>query len=121
MSRASARTTYLGGIGLMLEVAHVCPRCGKRLSESPSAAISHRLERRCLPTVFAALPEPELQEEDAVPSSSAARQIYDFEMPAGHVGHGGLFGDAPADEDARGAYRSLSVPWLRPPDLGEVL
>jgi len=121
MSRAERTTRYLGGIGLMLEVAHICPRCGKRLPDNPSASSSHYTGRRCRPTVFAALPEPELREEEDVPLSPAARQIYDFELPSGVSGKGTFFGDTPTLPAAQIGYRSLSAPWLRPPDLGEVL
>jgi len=121
MSRAEGTTRYLGGIGLMLEVAHICPRCGKHLPDTPAATTSHHAGRRCRPAVYAALPEPEVREEDEVPRSSASRQIYDFELPAPVSAKATFFGDAPSLPAAQVGYRSLSAPWLRPPDLGEVL
>jgi hypothetical protein len=121
MRRASATPNYLGGIGLMLEVARVCPRCGKRLPDTPSAASWHRLGSRCRPTVFAALPEPELREDDEVPLSPASRQIHDFEVPSAFPSRGTFFGGGAVSSGSHAVYRSLSAPWLRPPDLGEVL
>jgi hypothetical protein len=122
MTRA-ADPTYLGGIGLMLEVAHVCPRCGKRLSDSPTAANRHLAGSGCRPPVFAALPEPEptAQEED-VPLTPAARRIRDFETPVAPQPRRA----APSREllpttTIEPTGRAFTAPWLRPPDLGEVL
>lgn len=123
MSRTDASPRYLGGIGLMLEVAHVCPRCGQRLRDSPSASTSHLMGRACKPTIFAALPEPDVNssdEEEDLPLVPADRRIHDFEV------HSARGGPEPAPSVARAApgpvtTRSIAVPWLRPPDLGEVL
>lgn len=119
MSR-EAGPKYLGGIGLMLEVAHVCPRCGQRLPDSPSASSWHLSGRGCRPTVFAALPEPEPRtvEEDEIPPVPAGRKIHDFEVPSASPL---LPGEVGRVTGAHGIARSLSIPWLRPPDLGEVL
>ena len=121
-----ASTAYLGGIGLMLEVAHMCPRCGKRLSDSPSASVQHLSQNGCHPTVFAALPEPELAAEvDELPPVPASRRITAFETPTPRVRGSMVFGGMDPSLDAvgpsRGASRALAIPWLRPPDLGEVL
>ncbi len=123
MSRAAPEPNYLGGIGLMLEVAHVCPRCGRRLSDNPAASNYHLSGRGCRPAVFAALPEPELVPtvEDEVPPVPAGRRIRDFEAPDPHPRRASA-GEPPVASPAPSpAVRSLSIPWLRPPDLGEVL
>jgi hypothetical protein len=124
MNRAAARPNYLGGIGLMLEVAHVCPRCGKRLADTPSASAAHFLGNGCRPTVYAALPEPETprEEDDDVPLLPASRKIHDFEDPASYAPRADRLGE-PAGGSLPGPARSraLVMPWLRPPDLGEVL
>jgi len=124
MTRA-ARTAYLGGIGLMLEVAHICPRCGKRLSESPSAAARHLTKDRCRPTVFAALPEPDLlEEDDEVPRIPATRQIHDFEIPTPQARRGTVPEEIAVPDPLSSGHagpRGISIPWLHPPDLGEVL
>jgi len=125
MTRA-ASTAYLGGIGLMLEVAHICPRCGKRLSDAPTAGAQHLSTNGCRPTVFAALPEPERAgQDDELPPLPASRRIHDFEVPIPR-GHGSVAfaGHDPLSEpvpSGRGVSRALAIPWLRPPDLGEVL
>jgi hypothetical protein len=122
MTRA-ADPTYLGGIGLMLEVAHVCPRCGKRLSDSPTAANRHLAGNGCRPPVYAALPEPEppMPEED-VPLTPAARRIRDFEAPvAPPPRRAAPQLDLVRTTPIASTGRVLTAPWLRPPDLGEVL
>lgn len=122
MSRSGARPKYLGGIGLMLDVAHICPRCGQRLPESQSATTWHLSGRGCRPTVFAALPEPEAHPpmEEELPPVPVTRRIQDFEVPSARAGDGwqrSVAGQSPPP----GLSRALAIPWLRPPDLGEVL
>jgi hypothetical protein len=120
MSRSGARPNYLGGIGLMLEVARVCPRCGKHLPDTPSASTWHLAGQGCRPPVFAALPEPEATVgEDDVARIPAGRQIRDFEVPAARAAGAGISGFPLAEPTV--LPRSLAIPWLRPPDLGEVL
>ncbi len=123
MSHAAREPNYLGGIGLMLEVAHVCPRCGKRLSDDPAASNYHLSGRGCRPAVFAALPEPEVASivEDEVPPVPAARRIRDFEAPDPHPMRADADEAAATPNGTTGNPRTLSIPWLRPPDLGEVL
>ena len=121
----AAGPAYLGGIGLMIEVARACPRCGKRLSESPSAANRHLAGRGCRPPVFAALPEPEaVSEDEEVPPVSAGRRIHDFETPL-VANRSERRGRSPPPSItvpmATGPSRGFAVAWLRPPDLGEVL
>jgi len=120
MTRA-ASSSHLGGIGLMLEVAHVCPRCGKRLSDGPSATSWHLDGNGCRPVVYAALPEPDGAELDDDPPISAGRQIQDFEAPAPRARRGVPFTAVDPIPAFEGTGRALAIPWLRPPDLGEVL
>jgi len=121
MTRATGSTHHLGGIGLMLELAHICPRCGKQLSDSPTAAVWHLDGNGCRPVVYAALPDPEATVAEDDPPTPAGRQIHDFEAPAPPSHHRAPFGvvDPVASIDDVG--RPLTTPWLRPPDLGEVL
>lgn len=119
MSRRGATPTYLGGIGLMLEVARICPRCGQRLADSPSASAWHLEGNRCRPAVYMALPEPPVREEE-VPPTPATRRIHDFEAPLARDPSGRRLGwEAPAPLALEPA-RALAASWLRPPDLGEV-
>jgi hypothetical protein len=120
MTRAVS-PTHLGGIGLMLEVAHVCPRCGKRLSEDPSATNWHLNGNGCRPVVYAALPEPEGDGAEDDPPLPAGRQIHDFEAPTPRSRRGSPFVLADPMPAYAGTSRALAIPWLRPPDLGEAL
>jgi hypothetical protein len=122
MTRATG-PAYLGGIGLMLEVAHVCPRCGKRLAESPVAANRHLAGNGCRPPVYAALPEPEprYQDED-VPLTPVERRIRDFEAPVSPPPRrSSRPPEAVPESTPTHGGRAFSAPWLRPPDLGEVV
>ena len=105
----------------MLEVARMCPRCGKRLSDSPSAAAWHLDRDACRPVVYAALPEPEAPANEDDPPIPAGRQILDFEVPATLPRRGPTFLELDSPPVFDGTGRALAVPWLRPPDLGEVL
>lgn len=123
MSRHGENGGYLGGIGVMLEVAQVCPRCGKRLSASPSASARHLAGRGCRPTVFAALPEhdvalPEPDGEDP-PPLPATQRIRAFESPLPAANHRVPNASLPTPA---GQFhgRATSILWLPPPDLGEV-
>ena len=123
MTRA-ASSTHLGGIGLMLEVAHICPRCGQRVSDEPEATARHLAKNGCRPAVYAALPDNDRSADETQPTP-AGRRIRDFETPIPR-------GRRAASPFPAGGYdvvsaapgptgRALSIPWLRPPDLGEVL
>ena len=120
MTRA-AGPIHLGGIGLMLEVARICPRCGKHLPETLTAPNWHLAGNDCRPPVYAALPEPEGAEAEADPPVPAGRQIRDFEVPTPRNHRGSPFGTPDAVPAYAGASRAIAIPWLRPPDLGEVL
>lgn len=107
----------------MLEVSDMCPRCGKRLSASPLASARHLAGRGCRPTVFAALPEREGAAVDSAgedpPPLPAARKIRDFEAPVPAANARPASASLPT---TAGPFqgRVSSIPWLPPPDLGEV-
>ncbi len=120
MTRA-AEPAYLGGIGLMLEVAHACPRCGRRLSATPLAATRHISEDGCRPMVYAALPDAEpVPEGDDLVRFSAGRQIHGFESPLRPSRPVGMLESKDDTPLAPPTARSFAVAWLRPPDLLEV-
>jgi len=120
MTRAVS-SSHLGGIGLMLEVARICPRCGKHLSDSPLATTYHLARGDCRPVVFAALPDAKPLIPDDDPPLPAARQIHDFEAPAARTRRVSPLAAAGPIPSFEGPGRALAIPWLRPPDLGEVL
>ncbi len=107
----------------MLEVSDMCPRCGKRLSSSPLASARHLAGRGCRPTVFAALPEREGVAVDSAgedpPPLPAAQKIRDFEAPAHAVSARHAVASHPTTAGPVQG-RMPSIPWLPPPDLGEV-
>lgn len=125
MSRVGESGGYLGGIGAMLEVSHMCPRCGKRLSSSPLASARHLAGRGCRPTVFAALPERDVvtaePEGEDPPPLPAVQRIRDFEAPAQQLTVAPRHPKASLPTPAAPFQGRVStIPWLPPPDLGEV-
>jgi hypothetical protein len=122
MSRTQESGAYLGGIGTMLGVADVCPSCGQTHSDE-QFGITHRGPRECPKVVMGSFPVmsqidlPEFDLEQAV-RPSAARKIREFETPA-HVSLGSLPIMPRIENEPR--HRSLAAPWLRPPDLGDIL
>ncbi len=105
----------------MLGVADVCPSCGETHPE-PQFGISHGGPRECPRVIMGSFPVFDEFEPETVPApvlrASAAQKIRDFEIPV-QVAYGSL--PVPHREPLVEHPRSLSVPWLRPPDLGEVL
>jgi len=121
MSVTQESGAYLGGIGVMLEVSNVCAACGQ-VHEGRKFGLKHRAPRECPRVVMGRFPLVSLPSRPAeapikVPSP---RQTRDPELP---MGPSLIFGDSlgvprlPADH-ARN--RALGVPWLPPPELGEV-
>lgn len=113
---------YLGGIGVMLGSADICPTCGETHPE-PQYGIRHGAPRECPKVVLGSFPVLDrLEEEDETlepfPRASAARKIREFETPLPPT-----LSASPAypPEGREPRARGLGVPWLRPPDLGEVL
>jgi len=121
MSRTQESGAYLGGIGAMLEVADVCPSCGQTHSDA-QFSLAHRGPRECPRVVMGSFPVITQPEPDtvleAVPRASAARRIREFETPA-HVTLGSL--PIPLRSDLGSRPSSLAIPWLRPPDLGDIV
>ena len=122
MSRTKESGAYLGGIGTMLGVADVCPSCGEVHPDQPFG-ISHGGPRECPRVVLGSFPVLDEVDLDGLPGSTmrghADRKIREFETPV-QVSLGSL--PAPRRDPTVDPHpRSLGVPWLRPPDLGEVL
>jgi hypothetical protein len=122
MRRTQESGAYLGGIGVMLEVSDVCPSCGQ-VHTDRQYGISHRSPRECPLVIWGSFPVVSFPNPSPDPPIRvpAARRIRDAERPVGPlpVFDGGLPGPRVDLERVRG--RALGVPWLPPPDLGEVL
>lgn len=106
----------------MLGEANACPLCGETHPE-PQFGIHHGAARECPKVVLGSFPVIDrLEEEDLdslpIPHASVARRIREFETPI-HVSLTSPSPPRPDEVDSR--PRGLGVPWLRPPDLGEVL
>jgi hypothetical protein len=121
MSRTQESGAYLGGIGTMLGEADVCPSCGQTHPDR-QFGFSHGGSRQCPKVVMGSFPILDETDPEALPEpvlrAPAGRRIRDFETPV-QVSLGSL--PVPRRSDLEIHPRSLSVPWLRPPDLGEVL
>ena len=122
MSRTRESGGYLGGIGVMLGEATACPMCGETHPETPFG-IRHGEPRECPKVILGSFPvidhlEEEEQDFVPIPHSSLARRIREFETPI-QVSLTSPPPRRPDEVDSR--PRGLGVPWLRPPDLGEVL
>ncbi len=104
----------------MLEVARMCPRCGKHIPDTPGATTWHLAG--CRPVVYAALQEPEPRIDYEDPPVPVGRQIRDFEAPLPRARRTGPVeaADTPLTAE-RPAVRALAIPWLRPPDLGGIV
>ncbi len=123
MSRTKESGAYLGGIGTMLGVADVCPSCGQVHPERPFG-FSHGGPRECPKVVMGSFPVLDEVPGNPVPAGvlrgPAGRKIREFETPTPvQVTLGSL--PTPRREEIVAQTRSLSFPWLRPPDLGQVL
>jgi hypothetical protein len=121
MSRTQESGAYLGGIGAMLEVADVCPSCGQTHSDA-QFGIAHGGPRECPRVILGSFPVISQPDPEAVPEPvsriSAARRIREFET-ATQVSLGSL--PIPIRNEFGSRPRSLAAPWLRPPDLGDIL
>jgi len=121
MRRTEESGGYLGGIVAMLEVADVCPRCGQTHPQSLTS-FRQRTPSDCPTVVLGSYPvmrqDPSSLAE--LPRPSAAQRIRDFEVPVAPSGSSipGALVPGRADEVK---VRRLAVPWLPPPDLGEVM
>jgi hypothetical protein len=122
MSRTQESGAYLGGIGAMLDLADVCPACGLGHPE-PQFAILHGAPRECPRVVMGSFPvvtEPGLEATSLAPAS---QRIVQYEFPTMPVAPAVALGSVPVSRrDYEGSRsRGLSMPWLPPPDLGEVI
>jgi hypothetical protein len=124
MSQTLESGAYLGGIGAMLQVSHVCPSCGQ-VHEGRKYGFKHRAPRECPLVVtgnFPVVSLPASSDGDIV-RVTAPQKSPRFGIPS----DGELLQVDPlvtvqaarVHETARS--RGLGVPWLPPPDLGEVL
>lgn len=106
----------------MLEVADVCPSCGQ-VHTDRQFGFKHRSPRECPLVVMGSFPVVTLPNPPAEPPIRvpASRRIRDAEEP---------FVTFPVLSDSRSHTRpdpdrfrgrAMSIPWLPPPDLGEVL
>lgn len=126
MSGTQESGAYLGGIGVMLEVSDVCLACGQ-VHDGRRFGLKHRRLRECPRVVTGSFPLvslPSLPEDIAltVPTASetSGRRARATESPKREALVTGDPVPTPraAPEGARG--RALGLPWLPPPDLGEV-
>jgi len=124
MSRAQESGAYLGGIGAMLGVSHCCPACGQ-VHDGQKFGIKHRAPRECPLVIIGSfplvsLPSPAPQPPVKVPAASkggnggSSVEVQSFVAESLRQGE---FSRPRNGERNRG----LGVPWLPPPDLGEVL
>ena len=124
MSRTQESGAYLGGIGTMLQVSHGCPACGQ-VHEGGKFGFKHRSPRECPLVVMGSFPvfsrpNPSGTAPVSVPSVKPSLEG-DLHLepealsPIESVGRVQFARTRNADR-----ARGLGVPWLPPPDLGEV-
>jgi hypothetical protein len=116
MSADEESGAYLGGIGTMLEVADVCPACGQAHSDRQYSFL-HRGAGQCpalIEGTYSIVSRPTAPiESHLVPDLVRARAT-DTPVSLGSLPL------PPRDGAGDRRIRSLSVPWLTPPDLGGV-
>ncbi|MGA9839007.1 MAG: hypothetical protein WBF81_07300 [Thermoplasmata archaeon] len=116
MSADQESGAYLGGIGTMLEVADVCPSCGQMHSDRQYAFL-HRGSGQCptlIPGNYSIVTRPSAPiEAHLVPDMPRSREA-DTPVSMGSLPL------PPREAIGDRRIRSLSVPWLTPPDLGGV-
>jgi hypothetical protein len=124
MSRTQESGAYLGGIGTMLEAADVCLSCGEVHSDK-QFGFRHGATRECPKVVLGRFPvisQPAPADLNEIPvRTSASQQIRGYETPLTPppVSLGSLPAPRRGGTDSRS--RGMGVPWLPPPDLGEVI
>lgn len=116
MRADQASGAYLGGIGSMLEVSDVCPTCGEAHSER-QYSILHRGSGRC----------PRVEEGAYAVTSQPPVAIDAHLVPQLDGEEGGEIPISmgslpfpPREPEVERRVRTLSLPWLSPPDLGGV-
>jgi len=122
MNRTQESGAYLGGIGTMLEVSHGCPACGQ-VHEGSKFGIKHRAPRECPLVIIGSFPLVSIPP----PPAEAPIQLPEVARPrkaGSREGSKTVIAEPISQAEfsrARLAARGLGVPWLPPPDLGEVL
>ncbi|HTT46141.1 MAG TPA: hypothetical protein VMH38_09070 [Thermoplasmata archaeon] len=124
MSRTQESGAYLGGIGTMLQVSHGCPACGQ-VHEGRKFGFKHRAPRECPLVVLGSFPVISFPNPQATPPLKIPSVKVNVELnrtsdptpPMGDLSERDQLVRARDAERSRG----LGVPWLPPPDLGEVL
>lgn len=116
MRADQASGAYLGGIGTMLEVADVCPSCG-RVHTDRQYAFLHNGSGQC-PTLiessYSIVSRPSTPAEaHRIPERS---EEPDEEIPVSM----GSLPLPPRDGEPEPRQRTLGLPWLPPPDLGGI-
>jgi len=105
---------YLGGIGTMLGVADVCPSCGQVHSDR-QFTFRHRGSGQCPVVVsgnYSVTSRPSAAiESHLVPDLPRSREP---DMPVSM----GSLPRPPREENGEHRIRTLTIPWLTPPDLG---
>jgi len=106
----------------MLEVSDVCAACGQ-VHKDHQFGIKHRSPRECPLVVMGSFPVVTLPNPapEAPVQVHAAERIRRAERPVGPLPVAANVFASPRAETDRSRSRSLGVPWLPPPDLGEVL
>jgi len=108
----------------MLQVAHGCPACGQ-VHEGQKFGFKHRAPRECPVVVtgnfpVVTVPNPMTAAQVKVPSVIRAQALQPAPVP--EVVSFEPVGTVPTVSGRDGERgRALGLPWLPPPDLGEVL
>jgi hypothetical protein len=114
MSADQESGAYLGGIGTMLEVADVCPACGQVHSDRQYAFL-HRGSGQCpslVQGIYPVVSRPAASiEAHLVPDVPRSRES-DVPISMGSLPR------PPREGVADHRIRTLTMPWLAPPDLG---
>ena len=105
----------------MLDLSDVCPACGQT-HDRRKFGLKHRPLRECPRVVMGSfplvsLPSPPEEPPVNVPIASRTRHS-DVAVSFNPLPGDSLTVPRPTSDRTRG--RSLGVPWLTPPDLGEV-
>jgi hypothetical protein len=105
----------------MLDLSDVCPACGQT-HDRRKFGLKHRPPRECPRVVMGSfplvsLPSPPEEASVKVPPTRRLRQS-ELSVSVNALPADSLTVPRPASEHTRS--RALGVPWLPPPDLGEV-
>ncbi len=106
----------------MLEVADVCPTCGSNHAET-QFSIAHGEPRTCPQVVVGHFPVVTAPPVDGMVQAPASQRIIEYELPSPPLAPAVALGSVPVSRrDYEGSRsRGLAMPWLPPPDLGEVI